>query len=242
MAKSYTKKEIITKIDEAISRNKPIYKEPCLNYRQALKDCQMETTEVIAEHLVKLLSANDSHRNLFGITKITREKKSYKIDHHHKKEQDSSNRNEEWTAIRLVRSGYTNKEYGTMEDYQVPLKNKQEDLGVGKIDLVSYHKESNKFYIHELKVRPMDKKSSAEESLLRAALEIYSYFLTVDKEKLLLDFEHPGARIIPSVLAFPNSRPYTEFTNRNEYPHVHAFMNTLGVKFHLSEETTNGNN
>ena len=62
--------------------------------------------------------------------------------------------------------------FGKILDYQVPLKNKSTDKGLGKIDLISV-KESSKpgtkiIYFLELK------KDNSKETLLRCLLEVYS--------------------------------------------------------------------
>ena len=79
--------------------------------------------------------------------------------------------------------------FGKILDYQVPLKNKSTDKGLGKIDLISV-KESSKpgnkiIYFLELK------KDNSKETLLRCILEAYTYSKIIDKVKFCNDFHLP---------------------------------------------------
>jgi hypothetical protein len=114
-----------------------------------------------------------------------------------------------------------------MTAYQIPLKNSNKDIGAGKIDLVSYHEGLNTLFIHEFK------KKDNTEALLRCVLEIYTYFSTVDKNKLLTDFGHNDAKLVPSVLVYAGSRQHEQF---EVHKSVRALMKELNVEFHILEE------
>ncbi|MEA4866708.1 MAG: hypothetical protein VB088_15080 [Sphaerochaeta sp.] len=130
-------------------------------------------------------------------------------------------------AIQLVKDQHTGSEYGTMIAYQIPLKNTNYNKGVGEIDLVSYHEGSNKLFIHEFK----NKKNT--ETLLRCVLEIYTYFSTIDQNKMLLDFGHSDAKLVPSVLVYAGSKHHKQF---EDHKNVKALMKELNVEFHILEE------
>ncbi|MGB4405235.1 MAG: hypothetical protein WBI82_00020 [Sphaerochaeta sp.] len=232
----YRKDELITMLDEAINNGLTLYRQTFLNYLRKLTDTKENPTETIAEYLLPLLSGDDSDRSILGVKRITRVK-CYNMIHENKSNGEGSNRKEEWTAIRLVRDGFSSPDFGEMIAYQVPLKNIQADIGVGKIDVISFDIKSNKFYIHELKVKP--KKSTSEESLLRAVLEIYSYFLTVAKEKLLREFECGAATLVPSVLLHVGCRAYNEYREADKNKNVIKLMKKLGVVFNQYEESNN---
>ncbi len=75
-----------------------------------------------------------------------------------------------------------NEVFGELIEYEVPLNDKQND-GTGDIDFISKH--GDKLWMVEIK-RPTN-----DKSLLRAVLEIQSYYQIVDREKLVNSFcEH----------------------------------------------------
>lgn len=81
-----------------------------------------------------------------------------------------TNRKEEIFAKSLL--AHKIKHLGTIIDYQMPLKNEQKD-DFGKIDLISLNADTNTAYIIELK---MNLAGRDEETVLRAALEIETYY------------------------------------------------------------------
>lgn len=229
----YKRDNIISMVEKAINESLPLYKQPFVNYKRRTTDTKQMPTEIISELLLSRLSGTGSDRSILGVKCITR-KKSYMIKHKSRPEQGDSNRNEEWNAINMLRMGISNPEYGKIIDYQVPLKNIRANSGVGKVDLISIDMNNNKLFIHELKVKP--KGSKSEESLLRAVLEIYSYYLTVDSDKLLLDFDHRDASIIPSVLIQVGCRAFNEFTDSEKNANVIRLMRRLKVVFNQYKE------
>jgi len=205
-------------------KGKPLYTSRCVNQSDTLKSSTEYTSEVIASYLLSHPQLIDS-----GIRHIRRED-SYNVVHSESSRTRNSNREEELTAIKLVEGCHTGSEYGTMIAYQIPLKNTNEDKGAGKFDLISYHEGSNRLFIHEFKRR------KNPESLLRCVLEIYTYSSTVDKDKLLSDFGHTDAKLIPSVLVYAGSRQHEQF---KVFKNVRALMMKLGVEFHILEEPNN---
>jgi hypothetical protein len=64
-------------------------------------------------------------------------------------------------------------------------------------------------------------------------LEIYTYFSTVDKNKLLSDFGHSDAKLSPSVLVYAGSRQHEQF---EVHESVRALMKELSVEIHIFED------
>ena len=206
---SYTTEEIKAKVCDALIANPAtVYTQDFVNYKGCVDGERY--TEIIARELWSVVSLQhqqqSTNRELFlSIPKITREE-SYKTESHKdlaKRERpENSNRDEEWIAIGMY--GKTFDYIGEILDFQTPLKNSADDVA-GKIDLLSYNKEENVAYILELK------KPGSEETLLRCALEAYTYWKTVDKEKLLCDFGIKGAELRKAVLVFKCCDAYRDF-------------------------------
>lgn len=115
-----------------------------------------------------------------------------------------------------------------MIGYQIPLKNSNADKGAGKIDLVSYHADSDTIFLHEFK------RKDSPETLLRCVLEIYTYYSILDRDKFLRDFTLMSAAVVPSVLVFYGSRQHEHYDGA-EYSNVRALMERLNITFHLLE-------
>lgn len=85
-------------------------------------------------------------------------------------------RKEEW--ICKLAYGKTFNEIGEIVDYQVPLKvtgvTKSLNAGKGKIDLLSYNKETDTAYLLEVKV------DTSTESPLKAIMEAYTYWQQIN--------------------------------------------------------------
>jgi len=215
---SYSRKDIKTKVGQALKNPATLYTKDFVNYRGNVVNGE-RYTEIAAMELRK----QGNLTLLRGIPKITREA-SYKTESHKelaKREKPSdSNREEEWIAIGLY--GKKLDCIGKVIDFQTPLKDGSGDTA-GKIDLLSYNKNENTAYILELK------KPQSEETLLRCVLEAYTYWKTVDKKKLLRDFELEGVELRKAVLVFKNSVAYNDFIG-DECDAVYSLMTKqLGV-------------
>jgi len=221
MGRRYSKDEIESMVETIANNKELLYKADCIDYRGTLKGKKEYTSEAIAAYLLSHLS-----RLASGIKHMRRES-TYNVEHANKPRAENSNRQEELLAIQLVEERHTGSRYGTMIAYQIPLKNSMDNRGVGKIDLISYHDECNKLFIHEFK------KKDNDETLLRSVLEIYTYFKTVNQEKLLVDFGHCGAIVVPSVLVYAESEQHKHYQNNSN---LKALMKKLGVEFHILEE------
>ncbi len=193
MNRNYTRIQIIGKVNSYFHNNdyKNFYKAACLNYRGETKDTKEPYSKVIADCLVKNIK---EYQFFLSRTIITRDK-SYKTKGHigvsnfDFDEPQKGERREEKIAHAMY-CQYKEKAaaFGTILDYQIPLKNTSKDSGVGKIDLISSktyktnNEQRNKLYILELK------KDNSKETLLRCILEAYTYYNIVNREKLCIDF------------------------------------------------------
>jgi hypothetical protein len=228
----YTSEKIKEKVREALITNPAtVYKRGFVNNKGCADGERY--TEIIARELWRDIKSDD-HELFQNIPKITREK-SYKTKSHEKlaerEKPKKSNRDEEWIAIGMY--GKTFDCIGKILDFQTPLKNNADD-DAGKIDLLSYNADENAAYILELK------KPESDETLLRCALEAYTYWKIVDKEKLLCDFGIKGADLRKAVLVFKNCVAYKDFIG-DECDSVKDFMtNILHVDlFVLNDEISN---
>ena len=176
MSKSYTREQIVLRLDEISSNMSLFYNNGCINYQGKTSDTKEYYTEVIAEWLLEHLDLLDR------IKTITRGSSYYVQGHDGIPEHPDSNREEELIAMAIKRQGVLPL-VGQVLDYQTPLKNKQKDKA-GKIDLLSF--DGTTLRILELK------EPDSKETMLRCVLEGYTYLKTVDKAKLLADFGRPA--------------------------------------------------
>lgn len=135
------------------------------------------------------------------IKKITR-KSTYKIASHDGDTKNNKGGEKEVPDEEIVAKKLFNKvvkTLGTVIDYQAPLKDSNENSGVGKIDMIS--KKDNTLYFIELKG------FDSKELLLRAILELQTYYETCDREKLIKDFNLEGeiAEVKKAILLFKDS-------------------------------------
>lgn len=214
---SYTKQQTIDAAAKAVMQIGDLYKAGCVNWSGTTKDTKENYSEVIASYLLRKLGAFDQ------MNPITRTGSYFRLNHQKIEIDLGSNRAEEIFAKRIA---YLDMgELGIIKDYQVPLKNTRADKGVGKIDLISFNKQNKTLYLIELKYE------GNKDTLLRTTLESYTYFKTVDKDKLKQDFmpliNHPkfaksqgsataepmqadAILVQPAVLVTPNCKAYEE--------------------------------
>lgn len=194
----YSRDDILQKCKVAFDDIRTFYKQPFINYNGRTDDTNEYYTEVVADFLCSNISAY-----IKGIPQITREL-SYKTAGHDGDFNADTPREEEKIAMEMFKQSKGGLKYdhiGDIIDYQTPLKNKRSDVA-GKIDLISY--DGKTLYILELK------KPDSEESMLRCVLEGFTYMQTVNKEKLLDDFNLPTDTIIKA----------SPFVFRNKLQHV----------------------
>ena len=200
---TYSKDEIIKKLEVAKSEMGQFYSQDFVNYRGKTSDKERDYyTEIIAKWLLDNIE-------LFNDIKMISRENSYKVDSHDGKiKNEKSEREEEIIAMKLFdfsqNQGKVFDIIGKIIDYQTPLKDIQTDKA-GKIDLLAYNEEEKILRILELK-RP-----DSKETMLRCVLEAYTYLKVVDKDKLLKDFGLPeNTKIKACPFVFYGKEQYKE--------------------------------
>lgn len=182
---TYSKDEIIKKLEVAKSEMGQFYSQDFVNYRGKTSDKERDYyTEIIAKWLLDNIE-------LFNDIKMISRENSYKVDSHDGKiKNEKSEREEEIIAMKLFDSSQNQGKVfdiiGKIIDYQTPLKNVRADKA-GKIDLLAYNEKENPKTLRILELKKLDSK----ETMLRCVLEAYTYLKIVDKAKLLKDFGLP---------------------------------------------------
>jgi hypothetical protein len=238
MGKIYSKKETLDFFNDSIHDISNLYKSKCINRRGKTSDIPSEYyTEIISGELLQRL--NEFNK----IDRITR-KSSYIVENHRNYILSNTNRREENFAKQML--GKEVFGLGKIIEYQIPLKDTSKNFGIGKIDLLSYQKQNTTLYIIELKL------DNINETLLRAIIEIYTYWLTIDMDKLKNDIiakcpfynslnidveTFKKCNIQPAVMvvsAFENRhnsfKELKELENDNR-PMLKALSNKLGITF-----------
>ena len=184
---TYSKDEIIKKLEVAKSEMWKFYSQDFVNYIGETSDKEGDYTEIIAGWLLDNIE-------LFDDIEMISRKSNYKVKTHDGIiKNEGSKREEEKIAMKLFElsqnQGKVFDIIGKIIDYQTPLKDIQTDKA-GKIDLLAYNEEEKILRILELK-RP-----DSKETMLRCVLEAYTYLKVVDKDKLLKDFGLPENTIV----------------------------------------------
>jgi hypothetical protein len=233
--KLYTKQETIDLFYGKMKNNiSNLYKDNCINWSGRTKDTKEFYSEIIAQELL----LNLEELNVINIlTRLS----SYKIEGHAKVmiDHSTSTRAEENFAKRLY--GLNFDKLGEIIDYQVPLKNKSGDEGIGKIDLISYYDTEQYLYLIELKF------GDNKETLLRAILESYTYFKIIDQDKLISDHsshklianQNKKIKCLPAVMivsAKTTNKQCNSFTELNEMkkgerPMLKSLAKKLNIEF-----------
>ena len=225
---TYSKDEIIKKLEVAKSEMWKFYSQDFVNYRGKTSDKERDYyTEIIAEWLLDNIE-------LFNDIKMISRENSYKVDSHDGKNKDKdSNREEEKIAMKLFdlsqNQGKVFEIIGKIIDYQTPLKDIQTDKA-GKIDLLAYNEEEKTLRILELK------KPDSEETMLRCVLEAYTYLKVVAKVKLLKDFGLPeDTKIKACPFVFYDGEQHKEM--QQDRKHLKDLIKELGIEvIYLKEE------
>ena len=206
---TYSKDEIIKKLEVAKSEMGQFYSQDFVNYRGKTSDKERDYyTEIIAKWLLDNIE-------LFNDIKMISRENSYKVDSHDGKiKNEKSEREEEIIAMKLFdfsqNQGKVFDIIGKIIDYQTPLKDIQTDK-VGKIDLLAYNENEKTLRILELK------KPDNKETMLRCVLEAYTYLKVVDKAKLLKDFELPeNTKIKACAFVFYGGEQHQEMQKNKE--------------------------
>ena len=224
---TYSKNEIIKKLEVAKSEMWKFYSQDFVNYRGKTSDKEgYYYTEIIAKWLLNNIE-------LFNDIKMISRENSYKVDSHDGKIKNKDSRcEEEIIAMKLFdfsqNQGKVFDIIGKIIDYQTPLKNVQTD-DVGKIDLLAYNESKKTLRILELK------KPDSKETMLRCVLEAYTYLKILDKTKLLKDFELPEDTVIKACpFVFYGKEQYREMQQDRE--HLKDLIEKLGIEVIYLEE------
>ena len=224
---TYSKDEIIKKLEVAKSEMWKFYSQDFVNYRGKTSDKEgYYYTEIIAKWLLDNIE-------LFNDIKMISRKNSYKVDSHDGKiKNKDSGREEEIIAMKLFdfsqNQGKVFDIIGKIIDYQTPLKDIQTDKA-GKIDLLAYNENEKTLRILELK------KPDSKETMLRCVLEAYTYLKIVDKVKLLKDFGLPeNIEIKACPFVFYGKEQYKEIQKNKE--NLGQLIGKLGIEIIYLEE------
>lgn len=194
MSKSYTKSEVIQMVASYFQAKdcKNLYKDNCINFTGETKDTKENYSKVIVDYLVEHIDEFKKGLNTITVTRKT----SYKTDSHTGKSDFDFNKRPrgERREEKIAHAMYCQYKdvpavFGKILDYQIPLKNTEHDVGLGKIDLLSV-KDGSKpglKIVHFLEL----KRDGSEETLLRCILEAYIYSKIINKDKLCDDFNIP---------------------------------------------------
>jgi hypothetical protein len=222
------REKVRTKLKEAPHL---FYTKAFLNYAGKPTDSEEPYTEVIADELI------NSYNLVSQIGKNTPiRRKSF--NRHHDGVANVKARiqrygyleyNEKLLAIALFN---TKKAYclGEIFDYEVPIKEKQTDK-YGRIDLVSRDVNNQSVKLIELKIKAKNKN---DETLLRALLEIYTYYKLIKssnsydkflKDYDLLPLEYP--RFQPAILTDKHALSGQTLLSIKKYPRTQALISTM---------------
>lgn len=226
---TYSKDEIIKKLEVAKSEMWKFYSQDFVNYRGKTSDKERDYyTEIIAKWLLDNIE-------LFNDIKMISRENSYKVDSHDGKiKNEKSEREEEIIAMKLFdfsqNQGKVFDIIGKIIDYQTPLKNVQTDKA-GKIDLLAYNEKENPKTLRILELKKLDSK----ETMLRCVLEAYTYLKIVDKAKLLKDFGLPeNTKIKACPFVFYGKEQYKEM--QEDRKHLKDLIKKLGIEVIYLEE------
>ena len=229
---TYSKDEIIKKLEVAKSEMWKFYSQDFVNYRGKTSDKERDYyTEIIAKWLLDNIE-------LFNDIKMISRENSYKADSHDGKiKNEDSGREEEIIAMKLFDSSQNQGKVfdiiGKIIDYQTPLKNVQTDKA-GKIDLLAYNEKENPKTLRILELKKLDSK----ETMLRCVLEAYTYLKIVDKAKLLKDFGLPEDTIIKACpFVFYGKEQYREMQAiKDDRKNLGKLIEKLGIEVIYLEE------
>lgn len=230
MSIKYSEDEFLNKIKNCDQwKNEELYQQDFVNYEGKTIDSKRKYTEILAEKLY-----NDELK--INIKKIDKSKEKESYSPIHNKEDvkftnykpEDIERNEENIAKRMFQIGSMTKqseEYFVV-DYQVPV-NRIYSSSDGKIDLILTT--SSSIVIGELKG------NESKESLIRAILQVETYFRKVSHEKLRKCYNKEN--IEKAILLFKNTRPFEEFSS-NDHMWMKKLLNKYNISILLVEGTS----
>lgn len=229
------KEAVIRKKVQAELQKDPnfFYTKTFLNYAGNSIDSKEPYTEIIADELVRnydqvrrigenaaihKTKSFNAHRNYIPNVKA-RLKKFEQLEYC-----------EKLLAIALYNSNVTYC-LGKILDFEVPLKEKKSDK-YGRIDLVAKDDNKQSIKLIELKIKA---KNGNDETLLRALLEIYTYYKLINNsyDKFLIDYGDYGLssdkykRFQPTILTDQQSLSGITLLNIKEHPCIQALISKM---------------
>lgn len=241
----YTEGDTIRKLSKEINSPELIYKSDVVNYTGKTVGTKLPYTEVCSLYMC------ENMKSIFGENgkkiKIINREQGYFVEGHDGIIKEFTNRGEEILAKAVYLKDIP--KLGFVFDYQIPLKQSNKDAKVGKIDMVSINEEGIISLI-ELKA------AKSNETLLRCALEIYTYSKQINKEIFINDIKNSYInkfkekndlrsyfnkfinddnkleKIQSVVLIFEGSTP-ANMVDPNTYPMTNELVRELGVKVYV---------
>ena len=239
MPRKYTKEEIITRWKACLDDDDYLYRtsRELLKYRN-VKDDKIDFIEFISGQLLldigdlisklkatddNLSKTNEFRRNHYGDTS-----RLESIDGDQGFQFDEG----------MVEKGLYNSgrcyPFGILINHQIPLKEKQNIKGPGKIDLLGYYKDQCK--IIELKIH---RRNDDDDSLLHSIIQAvnFSFLVNMRKSRFYKDFGFShNITMGPAVLTFDGSRCSEEMIGlrENKYPTLRKFIIELNIQLDLN--------
>jgi hypothetical protein len=146
---------------------------------------------------------------------------SYKTDKRVKTKRNSKSRSEYLFVHDMFHQDTDKNEvFGTLIGYQIPIGNNGVDSNAGRVDFISVIDEH--LYLHEIKA------VNSIESILKAILEVQTYYQQINHEKLISDFDLIGKvqGIKKAVVIFRESEAYKQMDN----PKVKDLLEFFGIE------------
>ena len=222
MPKRYDHQDIQKEINEAMKCPKTLYRADFVLYTSNIKSTKDRCSEFVAQYLLNNKNEFDSK-----IPKIPRRNPYISDSRNGVHDWSESNQIEKKIAYKMRNRSQKEKRdfthIGKILDYEVPLSDTQ-NYDAGEIDLLAW--DGKNLVILELK-RP-----DSSETLLRCVLEAFTYWKTVDHEKLAKDFGHEDAPVRAAALVFMNSQPHKDWLDDGQ-PHIKELMERLGVGLYV---------
>ncbi len=221
----YTSQEIKEQCEAALRGADSFYNASCVKDSGKTSDNDRYYTEVVAEYLLE--NFDELNRHIGDPTRQGPYDQNHQGDFNLDSSQKEGNRAKLLTRLR---NEYDDS-IGTIIDYQIPLKNDNEDKK-GKIDLLSVNARQRKAYILEYKYKTSD------DPLLKNVLEAYTHARQFDLDKAKRDFEDKYHEIIEcenvvaACLIHEKSKQATEYreVEHGQRPVLKELMEKMDVK------------
>ena len=235
MAIKYNVKKTISEVASVLNPIERLYRQKLLNWKGIAKDDNRAYSEIVAEELLK----KDIISKIESIRPINRQ--DYRLRSHDGRITNTYRVEENFCKkvwVYCKETGKNLNRLGKTFDYQVPLKSIQTD-DAGKIDLVSYDKESNRIFLIEVKTQ------DNKETLLRSVFEIATYYQLLNKENFIGSYEELKSfntnDIKKAVLIFQKSIQYQEMQNLENNPNLKKLIEELDIEiFSIKSLTEEG--